>query len=191
LQRVGTSADAQWFEREIKEIDDFFYYLDKDKDAGQYAGMLERKRDDLVRCAVLQLHTAIEDVLSGQIAAVLLGTSYRDRKRGSQTKSRYVDELMQGGRAMGFDAKVTLALSLVLLNKTQGGKLRELNSMRNKCSHNWLLRVNVRKKKLPKAPKPPLLSFRGKDLHSIPVLKGFCGEFGVLHAMIWVKGLDR
>jgi hypothetical protein len=37
--------------------------------------MLERKRDDLVRCAVLQLHTAIEDVLSGQIAAVLLGTS--------------------------------------------------------------------------------------------------------------------
>jgi hypothetical protein len=135
------------------------------------------------------MHTATEDVLSGQIAAVLLDTSYRDRKRGSRTKN--VDELMQGGRAMGFDAKVTLSLSLGLLNKTQATKLRELNSMRNKCSHNWLLRANVRRKKLPKAPKPPLLSFRGKDLHSIPVLKDFCGEFGAIYAKLWVKGLDR
>jgi hypothetical protein len=146
--------------------------------------MLERKRDDIVRCTVLQLHTAME------VAAVLLGVSYMDRKRASRTKSRYVDELMQGGRAMGFDAKVTLAQSLGLLNKTQAKKLRELNSMRNKCSHNWLLRANVRKKRLPADPKPPLLSFRGKDLHSIPVLKDFSGEFGAIYAKLWVKGLS-
>jgi hypothetical protein len=41
--------------REIEEIDQYFYHFEKDGDPVQYASMLERKRDDMVRSAVLQL----------------------------------------------------------------------------------------------------------------------------------------
>ena len=51
-------------EREITEIDDYFYQSEKTGDRQLYAGMLERKRDDMVRAAVLQLHTGIEDMLT-------------------------------------------------------------------------------------------------------------------------------
>ena len=49
--------------REIAEIDKFFYRSNENEDRVLYAGMLERKRDDMVRSAVLQMHTAIEDLL--------------------------------------------------------------------------------------------------------------------------------
>ena len=46
--------------REIAQIDEYFYQPDK-QDRVAYAGMLERKRDDVVRSAVLQMHTACVD----------------------------------------------------------------------------------------------------------------------------------
>jgi hypothetical protein len=72
-------------------------------------------------------------------------------------------------------------------NATTAEKLRELNSIRNKCSHNWLLNVPVRRRKKPAAPKPPLLTFRGKDLHNVQVLKGFCAEFGAIYYKLFLK----
>ena len=48
--------------REITDIDDYLYQSNRDDDQLLYAGMLERKRDDMVRMAVLQLHTGIEDI---------------------------------------------------------------------------------------------------------------------------------
>lgn len=52
---------------EIRKMDEFFDETNKNADRALYAGMLERKRDDMVRSAVLQLHTAIEDVLPSWI----------------------------------------------------------------------------------------------------------------------------
>ena len=49
--------------REISEIDKAIYLSDQ-TDRVLMAGMLERKRDDIVRSAVLQLHTSIEDLLT-------------------------------------------------------------------------------------------------------------------------------
>lgn len=46
-------------EREIASIDDMFYLFEKKGDPAQHASMLERKRDDIIRAAVLQLHTSI------------------------------------------------------------------------------------------------------------------------------------
>jgi len=48
----STEAKIARLTREIAEIDEFFY---KVKDRLPYAGMLERKRDDMVRSTVLQL----------------------------------------------------------------------------------------------------------------------------------------
>jgi hypothetical protein len=57
--------------REIGQIDECFYRPDKE-DRVAYAGMLERKRDDVVRSAVLQMHTAIEDLLTQSILCRVL-----------------------------------------------------------------------------------------------------------------------
>ena len=46
--------------REIEEIDSYFYRANEKDDSESHAGMLERKRDDMVRGIVLQIHTAIE-----------------------------------------------------------------------------------------------------------------------------------
>jgi hypothetical protein len=47
--------------------------------------------------------------------------------------------------------------------------------------------VPVRRRKKPAAPKPPLLTFRGKDLHNVQVLKGFCAEFGAIYYKLFLK----
>jgi hypothetical protein len=49
--------------REIAEINGAFYELSKDEDLAQHASMLERQRDDVIRGAVLQLHTSKENLL--------------------------------------------------------------------------------------------------------------------------------
>ena len=43
---------------EIAQIDEFFYQTNETKERHLCAGMLERKRDDMVRSAVLQLTPA-------------------------------------------------------------------------------------------------------------------------------------
>ncbi len=59
--------------------------------------------------------------------------------------------------------------------------------MRNKCSHNWILNQPVRRGKRPKQLKPPLLYFRGKDLHKVTALKEFIAEFGVVYLRLYAK----
>jgi len=59
--------------REIEEIDNFFYASNLEDDRLLYAGMLERKRDDMVRSAVLQMHTAIESLLDLYITFKITG----------------------------------------------------------------------------------------------------------------------
>jgi hypothetical protein len=39
-------------EREIRSIDEIFYLTEKHGDPAQHAGMLERKRDDMIRAGV-------------------------------------------------------------------------------------------------------------------------------------------
>jgi hypothetical protein len=57
--------------KEIAEIEAAIYAPGED-DPVLVAGMLERKRDDIVRSAVLQLHTSIEDLLTSLILYCVL-----------------------------------------------------------------------------------------------------------------------
>jgi len=71
LARSAKSVEAKIrrLTREITTTDEFFYRGDEDEDCALYAWMLGRKRDDMVRSAVLQMHTAIEDLLNSMIIA--------------------------------------------------------------------------------------------------------------------------
>ena len=72
--------------REIEEIDHFFYGFHKDHFL--YMGMLEFKRDDIVRSVVLQLHTSIEDLMTQYLFSEILGTEPWEDGKKAPNKAR-------------------------------------------------------------------------------------------------------
>ncbi len=157
-RKRSVKAKINRLTREIAEIDTFFYHGEKGGDLTLYSGMLERKRDDMVRSAVLQLHTATEDILNSWITLKIGGRRPGRRKTGSKS-ARALRRLLFGSGSVGFDMKLNLAVALGLINSKTHQRLAELNGLRNKCSHNWLLKVPSRRGKRPKQKKPPLLLY--------------------------------
>jgi hypothetical protein len=175
--------------QEIREIEATFYGEESTENIEQRFSMLERKRDDVVRAVVLQLHTAIEDILDVSVKSRLLGVSARKRHvKGRNVTSRALNELLKGGRALGFESKLRLLRGLGAVRRPTYKKLIELNQLRNKCSHNWLLNTHIRKGVQPRLPKRPLLQFRGRNLHNVKVLQDSVGEYGALYVRLfgWV-----
>jgi hypothetical protein len=132
--------------REIARIDEVFYGVNKNEERELYAGMLERKRDDMVRSVVLQMHTAIEDLLNSCIICRTLNIKPRDRGRRIRSKTgRALLSMLTGPRSIGFETKLTFAFVLGLFNSKTKERLLELNTLRNRCSHNWLLKAVLRR----------------------------------------------
>jgi hypothetical protein len=129
---------------EIEEIDRFFYSPSGNDDRVAYAGMLERKRDDVVRSIVLQLHTSIEDLLNSYITFSITGTTRHNRQSGRSQSARALRQMLYGGGSLGFEMKLNLALGLRIISGKTKERLVALNTLRNKSSHNWLLKVPVR-----------------------------------------------
>jgi len=172
--------------KEIAEIDAASY--SGDDDPMLVAAMLERKRDDMVRSAVLQVHTKIEDLLTKLMLYCALGITDRKLKhRLSSEKGKAFRRMLYDRESLGFDTKMNFAVGLGLITPAGRKQLMELNTMRNKCSHNWVLNRAVRRGKRPAQQKPPLLQFRGKDLHKVPVIKDFISEFTVVYLRLYAK----
>jgi hypothetical protein len=177
--------------REVTQIDQHFYGRFKEGDRELFLSMLERKRDDMVRSAVLQLHTAIEDLLTDWITCRMLGVSRAQQKKLTRTvPARALRKLLSGAGGIGFERKFNLAVTIGLITTKTQRQLEELNRLRNRCGHNWLLKVPVRRGRKPKETKPPLLLYRGRDLHKVDVLKDMTAEYGPLYAKLFVKSLD-
>ena len=175
-------------EREIRSTDELFYLTEKDGDPAQHAGMLERKRDDMIRAAVLQLHTSIEDVLNEQIMCHVLGVPAHKRMKSMRTRSgKALRKMLMSADGLGFDQKLDLAAALRIVSDKRRKRLAILNTLRNRCSHFWLLKVPVRKGKRPRQQKPPLLQYEGRDLHQVATFKDFLAEYGPLYAKMFVE----
>jgi hypothetical protein len=176
--------------REITAIDRYFYAGNESDDRALYAGMLERKRDDIIRAAVLQLHTAIEDILNTGIICKVLNVKAQNRKAKMRNRpARALRKMLFGAGSLGFDMKLNFAVVLGVMNTKTQEQLAELNTLRNKCSHNWLLKIPVRRGKRPRQKKPPLLLYRGRDLHNVAVLKDFVSEYGAIYVRMFLKYL--
>ena len=175
--------------REIEQMDELFYPEDTEE-RHLYAGMLERKRDDLVRGFVIQIHTAVEDILDQLITFAITGSTRSHRRLRSQS-ARALRGLLAGGESIGFHRKLSLALALRIITKNTKDRLHVLNNLRNKCSHNWILKIPVRYGKRPAQKKPPLLTYEGRDLHSIDALKDFLKEYGAgIYLKLYIKYVD-
>lgn len=184
-----TEAIITRLTREIEEIDDFVYKTDENDPRHLYAGMLERKRDDIVRSIVLQVHTAIEDLLDQHITFAITGATRRRPVRGHS--ARALRTILTGHRSIGFDSKLALALALHVITSKTRDRLQVLNTLRNKCSHNWILKVPVRHGRRPAQKKSPLLLYEGRDLHTVAAVKDFMKEFGSgIYVKLYLKYLD-
>jgi hypothetical protein len=174
--------------REIGQLDTSLYGSVAREDRIDLTTSLERKRDDLVRGAVLNIHTAIEDLLTQLLLYCLLGiTDPALKHRLKSSKAKALRKLLYGAGSLGFDMKLNLALGMGLLTVPQQAPLMELNTMRNKCSHNWQLKAVVRRGKRPSQKKPPLLLFRGNNLHRVAVLDGFMSEFSMVYLLLYSR----
>lgn len=182
---------ANRFANEIREIESMMYDI-PDGDAMLRCFMAERKRDDIVRSVVIQLHTSIEDVLNNWVKCRLMGCTRTKLPRVARSRrvaSRFLDDVLSGGRSMGFDTKLRLMVGLRMIDRRLYNRLVELNVIRNKCSHHWLLNVPVRRGIKPQNKKRPLLQFRGENLHKLEVRNKFLREFGPLHPKLFLKTL--
>jgi hypothetical protein len=83
--------------------------------------------------------------------------------------------------------KLNFAIALGLLNTATRQKLTLLNTLRNKCSHNWILNLPQRRGRPPKEKKLPFLSYRGRDLHSVAVFKDFTADYGPICYKLFLK----
>jgi hypothetical protein len=172
--------------REIERIDAVFYESEKAKERDLYVGMLERKRDDRVRSVVLQMHTAIEDILNDLMTCRILGIPPDERHGKTRSKSaRALHKLFVGGGSIGFERKLNLAIAMGLIKSKTQEQLLDLNRLRNRCSHNWLLRAPLRRGRKPQEKKPPLLLYRGRDLHNVPALEELTREYGILYVKLY------
>jgi hypothetical protein len=186
----SVEAKIRKLSREIAAIDQFFYAVNESDDRGLYAGMLERKRDDVVRATVLQLHTSIEDILNTAIICGVLNVKPETRKAKMRSKrARALQKMLFGGGSLSFDMKLNFAVAIGVMKARTQAQLMELNTLRNKCSQNWLLKVPVRRGKRPRQKKPPLLLYRGRDLHNVAVLEDFVGEYGDIYVRMFLKYL--
>jgi uncharacterized protein with von Willebrand factor type A (vWA) domain len=178
-------------EREISKVDETFYLVEKDSDPGQHASMLERKRDDMIRAAALQLHTSIESVLDEQIMCHILGVPAHKRMTLMPTRrGKALRRLLTTAEGLGFDQKLELAVALRIVSDKRRKRLAILNTLRNKCSHFWLLKAPVRRGRRPRQQKPPLLQYEGRDLHHVATFEDFLAEYGPLYAKMFVEYLD-
>jgi hypothetical protein len=175
--------------REIAEIDHYFYGQHKTSDRRLYAGMLEHKRDDFVRATVLQIHTAIEDILNLLIIRCVLGIKAEaHNSRMGSTRGRALRRLLYGAGSIGFDMKLNVGVAIKVLNAATRERLMELNTLRNRCSHNWVLKGRpIRRGRRPAQTKSPLLQYRGRDLHKVDTLKSFYNEYGGIYVKLFLK----
>ncbi len=175
-------------EREIASIDEMFYLVERSGDPTQHASMLERKRDDMIRAAVLQLHTSIEAILDDQIMCHILDVPAHGRMELMPSRrGKALRKLLMSAESLGFDQKLDLAVALRIISDKRRKRLAVLNTLRNRCSHFWLLKVPVRKGRRPRQQKPPLLQYNGRDLHQVATFRDFLGEYGPLYAKIFVE----
>lgn len=172
---------------EIADLDKALYDPGGDDPLAVW-GVLERKRDDMVRAAVLHLQMSIEDLLTRLIHMAVLDIHDRKQKRRLRSeRGKAFRRMLYDRESLGFDMKLNFALGLGLISPALRKSLMELNTLRNKCSHNWRLKNVVRRGKRPAQLKPPLLLFRGQDLHKVQVLKAFTSEFGVIYLRLYLR----
>jgi hypothetical protein len=80
-----------------------------------------------------------------------------------------------------------LARTLGWITPKQFSDLESLNTVRNSCGHGWHLSRLVRRGVKRKAPKKPVLRYKGKNVYKTDVLIDFIGHFWKVYLHLYQK----
>ena len=166
---------------DIARIEKSFYSAEHG-DQDQIYFELQRIREQLLRSIILEVHLSLESVLTRAIGNALL--------RGRLIRSpigHMLRDLLEDQNPLGFRHKLMLARSLNLVTPREFADLAELNTIRNKCSHTWLLN-RVRRRGIKRSkPKRPLLRYRGTNLYQTDAFIEFVDYFSAQYLKIWLR----
>jgi hypothetical protein len=112
--------------------------------------------------------------------------AHRRAKLMRTRRGEALRKLLKTAGGLGFEQKLELAVALKIVPNKRRKRLAILNTLRNRCSHFWLLKVPVRKGRRPRQQKLPLLQYEGRDLHKTTTFRDFLGEYGPLYARMFV-----
>lgn len=182
-------------ERDIKSVEDYYYsfvdHYDGDPDAQIFA--LRMKREFLVRALIMEQHLSIEDLvdvlLKQAFLKIRLGTKPRGRDVRRQFKATpgEAESMFSGNGSIGFKRKIVLLRLLGIISKQRYEKLEILNSLRNKCGHQWTIEGVARRRRQKGQPKRFVLAYQDRSLFEADNLVEFLDEYRVLYLKLVEK----
>ncbi len=162
---------------------DFLYQTETRNKEARYKNLVEY-RDEVIRGFVIYVQLALEDVLRELVLELIRQTSIYPKVRSSKEMLKWVD-----GKNL-----LEWCLMLEIINKKQFNQLQILNTVRNRCAHNWLISLPKYKKstnkngKVKKWKKEPLVRFHGKNLLNPGVLKDvFIPIYAPMYRRLFLK----
>jgi len=165
--------------REGRDLLDYYYGFSREGDPDRYL-LKEEFRQDVYRLIVIQLHLAIEELVRSFVFEKL--TSPPDL--GTFTYESNVEFVHN----LNYRQILELAARIHVLTKPGYDEIAKLNTIRNKCSHNWALHsFNVKEKiRIQDGPGEivPRIDFNGTNLLTPSVMKD---EFLPLYGDIYLE----
>lgn len=172
--------DENKIKKEIDNITSSLYNL-KAKNAKLRMDNLKTYRDEIYRGFVIYLHLSIEDILENLII-------YKIKKN----KVFEVKELIKSIKSEVTSKEIiNWAARLNILTKDEYNKLLVLNSIRNKCSHDWILTIPQYKKTNGKRIKKPKVMYKGKNLFNKKIFFDvFLSDYSSIYLKYFNKYFD-
>lgn len=192
MVRTGRTVESEaYVRRRIRELrreidaleKQFFAPHEKSLFGERWA--LERKKENLVRLIVIEMHLSIESLITDAIIEYLSPSRRQRLESARSLKTRELYELLEGGQAIRFPAKLTLARALKIVTAPEVKRLLLLNTLRNRCSHHWTLNVVRRWKVKRKSPKKPLLDYEGRSLYGVQNLDQFTSDYAGIYLRLF------
>jgi hypothetical protein len=166
---------------EIDKLIDRLYNTNEKKNEIRYDN-LKTYRIEIIRGFIVYSHLAIEDLLKEMLIEFLK----------HQSRIFKVAAIKKSIKGMRSSEIIEWSARLNLINVKQYKFIKDLTSVRNKCSHNWIIDIPenkmIIKQKIKEWKKTPVIRFRNKNLLNPKI---FSSEFWPELAYIYLQLLRK
>ncbi len=174
-------------QRDISEIEIGYYSTGLDKDEAiaadeieQMIFLLKNRKASLVRAIVFDNCLFIEDLITHGIKHFILKNNSRLKRShkypiasSNTSAKKALYELLESGRSVGFKDKIVILESAGLIDIRISRQLSAINTIRNKCAHNWDIDKVIRQNVNRAQKKNPILQYKGFNLNKKRGLEKF------------------
>ncbi len=165
---------------EARELLDSLYAFDNDDETTRYV-MADQFRDDAVRMVVLHFHLISEELLKAM--------TYEALRQVDGPETFTADQDIAYIQGLGSADTIDLSARLGVIGKDSYRLLADLNAMRNRASHHWILssypRGHKREKDAQNRPRAPL-EWKNKLLTPARCKAEFIPTYGALYMDLWM-----